>query len=229
MSLNETIINDLVEFKGSKNGIVVNIKKESSYDDIKSCIIYKLESAVGFFNGAKISTINCDFLSDIQIMRIKEEITSRFDVEFIEDIIIDKQVINSHKNTKYVNTLRSGVNIEFDGDIVVMTDMSSGSQVTSTSNVIVMGNVESGAKVIANGNIIVMGYVKGFIYAGADGNENAYTVAKIFRPQIVQIAKNIAEAPDDDFYEDEKVEGPEIAFLSEGRIVVENYIPKVKK
>lgn len=228
MSLNETIINDLVEFKGSKNGIVVNIKKESSYDDIKSCIIYKLESAVGFFNGAKISTINCDFLSDIQIMRIKEEITSRFDVEFIEDII-DTKITYDYKKTKYVNSLRSGVNIEFDGDIVVMTDMSSGSQVTSTSNVIVMGNVESGAKVIANGNIIVMGYVKGFIYAGADGNENAYTVAKIFRPQIVQIANNIAEAPDDDFYEDEKVEGPEIAFLSEGRIVVENYIPKVKK
>ena len=79
-------------------------------------------------------------------MRIKEDITSRFDVEFIEDIIIDKQVINSHKTTKYVNTLRSGVNIEFDGDIVVMTDMSSGSQVTSTSNVVVMGNVEFWSK-----------------------------------------------------------------------------------
>ena len=35
MSLMKLLSKDLVEFKGSKNGIVVNIKKESSYDDIK--------------------------------------------------------------------------------------------------------------------------------------------------------------------------------------------------
>ena len=226
MSLNEFTTSELVEFKGSKKGIIVNVKREATFDEVKSNIINKLESSIGFFNGAKICSINCDYLSDIQIMMLKDDISSRFDVEFIEEIPIKKQ--KSFK-TKYVNNLRSGENIEFDGDIIVMTDMKSGSQVSSTCNVVVMGDVSSGARVVANGNVIVMGSVLGFIHAGANGNENAYAVAGNLNPKVLQIAKNIAEAPDDETYENNKQNGPEIAFVSNGTMVVENYLPKIIK
>ena len=116
MSLNEFTTSELVEFKGSKKGIIVNVKREATFDEVKSNIINKLESSIGFFNGAKICSINCECLSDIQIMMLKDDISSRFDVEFIEEIPIKKQ--KSFK-TKYVNNLRSGENIEFDGDIRV--------------------------------------------------------------------------------------------------------------
>ena len=226
MSLNEFTTSELVEFKGSKKGIIVNIKREATFDEVKSNIINKLESSIGFFNGAKICSINCDYLSDIQIMMLKDVISSRYDVEFIEEIPIKKQ--KSFK-TKYVNNLRSGENVEFDGDIIVMTDMKSGSQVSSTCNVVVMGDVSSGARVVANGNVIVMGSVLGFIHAGANGNENAYAVAGNLNPKVLQIAKNIAEAPDDETYENNKQNGPEIAFVSNGTMVIENYLPKTIK
>ena len=226
MSLNEFTTSELVEFKGSKKGIIVNVKREATFDEVKSNIINKLESSIGFFNGAKICSINCDYLSDIQIMMLKDDISSRFDVEFIEEIPIKKQ--KSFK-TKYVNNLRSGENIEFDGDIIVMTDMKSGSQVSSTCNVVVMGEVSSGARVVANGNVIVMGSVLGFIHAGANGNENAYAVAGNLNPKVLQIAKNIAEAPDEENYENNKQNGPEIAFVSNGTMVIENYLPKTIK
>ena len=226
MSLNEFTTSELVEFKGSKKGIIVNVKREATFDEVKSNIINKLESSIGFFNGAKICSINCDYLSDIQIMMLKDDISSRFDVEFIEEIPIKKQ--KSFK-TKYVNNLRSGENIEFDGDIIVMTDMKSGSQVSSTCNVVVMGDVSSGARVVANGNVIVMGSVLGFIHAGANGNENAYAVAGNLNPKVLQIAKNNAEAPDEENYENNKQNGPEIAFVSNGTMVIENYLPKTIK
>ena len=226
MSLNEFTTSELVEFKGSKKGIIVNVKREATFDEVKSNIINKLESSIGFFNGAKICSINCDYLSDIQIMMLKDDISSRFDVEFIEEIPIKKQ--KSFK-TKYVNNLRSGENIEFDGDIIVMTDMKSGSQVSSTCNVVVMGDVSSGARVVANGNVIVMGSILGFIHAGANGNENAYAVAGNLNPKVLQIAKNIAEAPDEENYENNKQNGPEIAFVSNGTMVIENYLPKTIK
>ena len=226
MSLNEFTTSELVEFKGSKKGIIVNVKREATFDEVKSNIINKLESSIGFFNGAKICSINCDYLSDIQIMMLKDDISSRFDVEFIEEIPIKKQ--KSFK-TKYVNNLRSGENVEFDGDIIVMTDMKSGSQVSSTCNVVVMGDVSSGARVVANGNVIVMGSVLGFIHAGANGNENAYAVAGNLNPKVLQIAKNIAEAPDEENYENNKDNGPEIAFVSNGTMVIENYLPKTIK
>ena len=226
MSLNEFTTSELLEFKGSKKGIIVNIKRKATFDEIKNSIIDKLESSIGFFNGSKICSIICKYLSDIQIMMLKDDISSKFDVEFIEEY--NKKEITSFQ-TKYVNNLRSGENIEFDGDIIVMTDMKSGSQVSATCNVVVMGDISSGARVVANGNVIVMGSVSGFIHAGANGNQNAYVVAGNLNPKILQIAGNIAEAPDDENHEENKQNRPEIAFVSNDTMVIESYLPKMKK
>ena len=108
MSLREICSQELVEFKGNKRGIIVNIKREAPFEEIQEKIINKLEAYVGFFNGAKISKINSDCLTDMEILELKEGITSRFDVEFVEDQKIEE---NSNFPTKYVTTLRSGENI----------------------------------------------------------------------------------------------------------------------
>ncbi len=225
MSLRELESKELVEFKGSKRGIIVNIKREASFEDIKQNLIDRLESSVGFFYGAKICEINSEYLSDIQIIQLKDDISSRFDIEFIEEKE-EKEVIEF--KTKYVSNLRSGENIEFNGDIIVMTDMKSGSRVSSTSNVVIMGDVSSGARVIANGNVVVMGSVKGFIHAGASGNDHAYVVANNLNAKVLQIANNIAEAPDDENYEKKEII-PEIALVNDERIVIESYLSKTIK
>ncbi|WP_289293127.1 septum site-determining protein MinC [Romboutsia ilealis] len=208
MSLNEFTNSELVEFKGSKKGIIVNIKRKATFDEIKSSIIDKLESSIGFFNGAKICSIRCEYLSDIQILMLKDNISSKFDVEFIEDY--NKKETMSFQ-TKYVTNLRSGENIEFDGDVIVMTDMKSGSQVSATGNVVVMGDISSGSRVVAN------------------GNKNAYVVAGNLNPKVLQISRNFAEAPDDESYEENKNNIPEIAFVSNDIIVIESYLPKTIK
>ena len=227
MSLNEFTSSELVEFKGSKKGIIVNVKRKATFDEIKSSIIDRLESSIGFFNGAKICSINCEYLSDIQIIMLKDDISSKFDVEFIEEEE-NKKEITTFK-TKYVNNLRSGENIEFDGDVIVMTDMKSGSQVSATCNVVVMGDISSGARVVARGNVTVMGSVSGFIHAGSNGNKNAYVVAGNLNPKVLQIAGNIAVAPDDENNESNKQNRPEIAFISNDTLVIESYLPKTIK
>lgn len=226
MSLREFMTQELVEFKGNKRGIIVNIKRKAPFEEVKQRIIDRLESSVGFFNGAKICSINCDYLTDIQIIEIKHDITSKFDIEFIEEQ--RKEEINNFQ-TKYVNNMRSGENIEFEGDVVVMSDMKSGSQISTTSNAVIMGDISSGARVVARGNVIVMGKVKGFIHAGANGNDQAYVVANDLNPKVLRIADNMAEAPDDEECNGEKKFNPEIAFVSNGRIVIESYLPKIIK
>lgn len=226
MSLRTCEAKELVEFKGNKRGIIINIKGDAPFDKIKQNIVDRLESSVGFFNGAKIDSINSKHLTDIQILEIKHDITSRFDIEFVEEQ--EKQVITNFQ-TKYVNNLRSGENVEFEGDVVVMSDMKSGSQVNSTSNVVIMGDISPGARVVARGNVIVMGRIKGFVHAGASGNDSAYIVANNLDPKILRISNNMAEAPDDDNCVEEKKINPEIAFVSNGRIVIESYLPKIIK
>ena len=226
MSLREYSTEELIEFKGNKRGLIINVKKVASFERINQSIIDRLEENVGFFNGAKIYQINCDYLTDVQMMMIEESITSRFDIEFVED----EEEYTDIFETKYVYNMRSGEKVDFDGDVVVMSDMNPGSQVNSTRNVVIMGNINSGAKVVANGNIVVMGEVRGFVHAGAKGNKSAYVIANSLCPKILQIAQNIAEAPDDDIKEsNKKVIIPEVAFVNKESIVIESFLPKTLK
>lgn len=228
MSFSEYSTEELIEFKGNKKGLIINIKEVAPFEHVEKSIIDRLEENVGFFNGAKIYQINCDYLNDIHMMMIKESITSKFDIEFVEE---EKETYINTFETKYVDAMRSGENVVFDGDVVVMSDMNPGSQVSSTRNVVIMGNMNSGAKVVANGNIVVMGEVRGFVHAGAKGNNSAYVIANSLNPKILQIADNIAEAPEDDYEEskDDKKIIPEIAFVSKDRIVIESFLPKTLK
>lgn len=229
MSLRKYSTEELIEFKGNKKGLIINIKKVAPFEQVKESIIDRLEENVGFFNGAKIYQINSDYLNDVQMMMIEDAITSRFDIEFVEEK--DKENYINTYETKYVDNMRSGEKVVFDGDVVVMSDMNPGSQVSSTRNVVVMGNINSGAKVVANGNIVVMGEVRGFVHAGAKGNDSAYVIANSLCPKILQIADNIAEAPDDEYEEskNDKIIIPEIAFVSKDRIVIESFLPKTLK
>ena len=229
MSLRKYSTEELIEFKGNKKGLIINIKKVAPFEQVKESIIDRLEENVGFFNGAKIYQINSDYLNDVQMMMIEDAITSRFDIEFVEEK--DKETYINTYETKYVDNMRSGEKVVFDGDVVVMSDMNPGSQVSSTRNVVVMGNINSGAKVGANGNIVVMGEVRGFVHAGAKGNDSAYVIANSLCPKILQIADNIAEAPDDEYEEskNDKIIIPEIAFVSKDRIVIESFLPKTLK
>ena len=227
MSFRKYSAEELIEFKGNKKGLIVNVKKVAPFEQVKESIIDRLEENVGFFNGAKIYQINSDYLNDVQMMMLEESITSKFDIEFVEEY---KETYMNTFETKYVDNMRSGESIIFDGDVVVMSDMNPGSQVSSTRNVVVMGNIHSGARVVANGNIVVMGEVRGFVHAGAKGNNWAYVIANNLCPKILQIADNIAEAPDD---EEEDIHKkniiPEIAFVSKSRIVIESFLPKTLK
>ncbi|MGL5755160.1 MAG: septum site-determining protein MinC [Paraclostridium sp.] len=226
MSFKAAANEELVEFKGNKRGIVVNVKKKAPFEEIKQSIIDKIESSVGFFNGAKICSINYKYLSDVELLELKEDITSKFDIEFIEEESV--KLPYDRYETKYVNGMRSGDNIEFEGDVVVMADMKPGCQVMATGSVVVMGDISPGAKVISYGNVVVMGRVEGFIHAGANGNKNAYIVANNLNPKVLKIAKYIAEAPDEDYIQSDAI-NPEIAFTSNEMIVIENYLPKKNK
>ena len=213
---------ELVEFKGNKRGIVINVKRKASFEEIRQCIIDKIETSIGFFNGAKIYSINYNHLSDVELLRLKEDITSRFDIEFIEEEI---KIPYAYHDTKYVNNMRSGENVEFEGDVVVMGDMKPGCQVIATGSAVVMGNISPGAKVIAYGNVVVMGKVEGFIHAGSKGNKNAYIVANNLNPMVLKIANYIAEAPEEENSPRDDI-NPEIAFTNNETIVIENYLPK---
>ncbi len=94
--------------------------------------------------------------------------------------------------------LRSGENIEADGDLFLH------------------GDVNPGAKVSAGGNIMVWGRLLGIAHAGKGGEENAKIAALQLRPLQLRIANQVARGPQ----EEPEAGLAEEAFLDRQQIVI---------
>mgnify|MGYP001160711952 FL=1 len=104
------------------------------------------------------------------------------------------------RTLKFIDkSIRSGQNIEHDGDVLIIGDVNPGSYVT------------------ASGNIIVMGTLRGTVHAGAGGDDGAIVIALKLRAQQLRIAKWITRSPDDS----EGPEYPEKAYVRNNQIIIE--------
>jgi septum site-determining protein MinC len=104
------------------------------------------------------------------------------------------------KTLKLINkNMRSGQNVEHEGDVLVIGDVNPGSYIT------------------ASGNIVVMGTLRGIVHAGAGGDDSAIVIALKLRPQQLRIARWITRSPD----ESDDPEYPEKAYVKNNQIFIE--------
>lgn len=204
-------LNNNIEFKGTKDGLIIHLNESCEYEKLKEQLIDRLEQAKNFFVGAKIAGIEGRILSTNEESEIIDLINNRFGM-----IMVEKPAMCSKQDevfmglkeglTKFIkSTVRSGRKIEFQG------------------NVVIMGDVNPGAEVIAYGNIVVMGALRGTAHAGANGNNEAFVSAFKLQPTQLRIGKFIARAPDNNFYNPKY---PEIAFIRDEIIEIEPFLTK---
>jgi len=105
-------------------------------------------------------------------------------------------------------TLRSGQNLHYDG------------------NVVIMGDVNPGAEVVASGHVLVMGALRGLVHAGATGEEEATVIALSLAPTQLRIASHITRPPDNTEEEGELSKLPEIARIKNDAVIIEEYQPQ---
>lgn len=114
--------------------------------------------------------------------------------------------ISNRPTMLYEKSLRSGQNIDFDG------------------NVVVLGDVNPGAEIVASGHILVMGSLRGLVHAGATGEEAATVTALHFAPTQLRIASHITRPPDGDNIENKPAE---TARIKNDEVIIERYqVPK---
>ncbi len=203
---------DKVLLKGNKDGIVAYINTDN-YEEIKGELIGKIERGGDFFTGCKLSIIDIDKkIPQGELKSLEKELIERFNitVSYVkkkEESPKSKVFQGIEKgNTKFItSTIRSGQNIAFEGNLVVI------------------GDVNSGSEVMAEGNIVVLGVLRGVAHAGSSGNRKAFVAAYSLQPSQLRIAELIARAPDE--YESDKPKIPEVARIIDNMIVVEPYLP----
>ena len=102
--------------------------------------------------------------------------------------------ISNKPTMLYEKSLRSGQNIDLDG------------------NVVILGDVNPGAEIVASGHILVMGALRGLVHAGAAGEEGATVTALSFAPTQLRIASRITRPPEED-----------AARIKDGEVIIEKY------
>lgn len=211
-------MNNSVVIKGNKYGIVVQLDNKIPFDELKQDLAEKFKSASKFFDKANMAisfegrTLSGE--EEREVLQIISENSSLnivcvIDNDELKEKMFKKAVedkleeLSAHTGRFYKGTLRSGQMLE------------------SESSIIILGDINPGAKVIAKGNIIVLGSLKGTVYAGANGNEEAFVVALEMAPIQIRIGDTIARCSEGGT----KVKpiGPDamIAFVDDQNIYIE--------
>lgn len=205
-----------VVIKGNKNGIVVILDAELSFDELKQHVARKFSDSAKFLGECKtavafkgreltqdeefelIEVIRCNSRLDVVCLIDDNTEAEKNYTDVINDTIMD----HSGNNAKfYKGNLRSGQTVEMD------------------CSVILIGDVNPGASVTSNGSIIILGTLKGNAIAGASGNRDAFVMALEMCPMQIRIADIIARAPDNP--EKDQTRETKIAFLEDGNIYIE--------
>lgn len=227
-----------VIIKGSKNGITVFLDEEMPFEELLENVSDKFKNASKFFNNATMA-ISFDgrnlsaeeekrilnVISDVSELNIVCVLDENNDIKSVYEEAVKKamnsfnishqperQKITDPKTTCmfYKGTLRSGQVFEADGSVVVL------------------GDVNPGGKVVAKGSVIVLGSLKGNIFAGVDGNENAFVVALEMSPMQIKIGDIIARSSDSGVNKiskgknKSKILEPKIAYIYDQNIYIED-------
>ena len=206
----------MVTLKGSPKGIMILIDSENA--EIAAFELQeKLIETAEFFNEDELEIfLTSQTLTEAEVYSLRpvaEKLLKNTKAVFIETPpkLLPKQhslldeLSDDEGITKFVRkTVKSGEVLESD------------------YNLIVIGDVESGAVVRSKENIFIMGSLFGTAVAGCDGKSDSAIVAMRLLAEKVEIA-GIAKSIKTGALKKLLPGVPEIAYISEGEIKIEQY------
>jgi len=176
------------------------------------------------------TTISKDLRLEL-VEEVKEEIKDELNnfKETIKNLKLDKTKLKNKLNE--LSTKKNNHKIQLDKQDEVTfhyATLRSGQQVIYNHNIVIMGDVNNGARVEAGGNVIVIGKLKGVVHAGLNGTDNAYIVALDMKPVQLRINNSYGRASDEARNETTSTQ-PQIAYVDNGMIAIETIDNKVLK
>jgi septum site-determining protein MinC len=187
----EYLIKDnTVIFKGGKNGIIILLDEEATFEQICRALRRKVSEASKFFADTQTSiTFKGKELSESQILALLDIMNDETDmsVTFVEDLTGQLQVAAAIQ--MQVPKPPPAQQIIAAETYFHKGSLRSGQSLMHTGSVVIMGDVNAGAEVLATGNVMVFGTVRGLVHAGSGGDEKAFICAISIQPnQFLSIA-----------------------------------------
>jgi septum site-determining protein MinC len=199
-----------VTIKGTKEGLILHLDDNCSYDELKNEISFKLAESSRLQEDNHLITVSVQlgnrFLTDIQMEELKDLIMQKknFVVDTVHSNVLTKAAVEKLKEEQEITSvskiIRSGQVLQVPGDLLLI------------------GDVNPGGTVMAGGNVFVMGVLKGIAHAGCFGNEEAIVAASVMKPSQIRISHHINRAPDQHI--DDENHEMECAYIDENNQIM---------
>lgn len=212
-----------VIIKGLNHGIVVVLDPAVDYEKLKERVAERFRASSKFLGNAEVAlSFEGKELNEDQKKELLEIITSESNLSVV--CLLENDPEKDAAMLAAVSQVIPKEVANLNG-LFYKGNLRSGQEVISEENLVIIGDVNPGASVTARGSIIVLGSLRGMVFAGNEGNENAFVLALDMSPVQIRIADTIARAPDNPVKSEFKE--PKIAFLEEGNIYIEPVNRKV--
>lgn len=213
-----------VMIKGNKHGIIVVLNEETAFDTLSEEIREKFEQSARFFGNADMAISfegrKLSLEEQRTILDLIAEVTNLNIVCVLEeDEEQDKKFMDAIakvQNPQPVREEPAGSGQFYKGTL------RSGQVLEAESSIIILGDVNPGGRIIAKGNVIILGSLRGNVFAGANGNEDAFVVALEMHPMQIKIGDVIARSSDSAPAKKGKGIQPKIAYVDDSNIYIEN-------
>lgn len=233
---------DIINIKGTRYGLVICLDSNHDFEELKKNLQSKIESARGFFRGAK-------FVFHIGSKQLCPERTKELqDICSEQGLIHDGNIpwpganipepipaqspdrVHDNPATGCVRPLMRAASPSLpmigvsENDkkpcLLISRSLRSGQKINYDGNVVILGDINPGSEITASGDIVILGSLRGVVHAGANGSEDAVIVAYRLNPVQLRIASTISRPPENNSVSSH----PEVARLQHGRMFIEPYL-----
>lgn len=188
----------LVTIKGTKDGLMILLDDQCSFDDLKSELKEKMARDKHMFGNGPEVVVNVDggyrYFNERQketIRKIIEE-TKTIRVGTFHSEVMSREEVKKEMEESSLITMKQIIR--------------SGQVVRVKGDVLLLGDVNPGGVIEATGNIYILGTLKGIARAGITGYEKAVVSASVMTPKQISIADVYFYAPERHEREEKKEE-----------------------
>lgn len=241
---------DLIRIRATQHGVSIVCDPNAPFTELAEAIRTRLKSHAQFYKDADIKLNIGDRLAgpgdldpirkllvqefNLRLSRVvcsQQTLINRFEEEIGCPIEFLDQPLSRTGGEEDTEHSRSGDRLislpdGLEETLIIRQTCRSGMTVTSPVNVLILGNVNPGAEIVAERDIIVMGFLRGAAHAGVGGDTTSAIVALALEPRQLRIADCLGLPPpgaEDSPDRSKTTVTPEIAYIDDGKIVIESY------
>jgi septum site-determining protein MinC len=215
---------NLVQIKGLRDGLLVTLG-EAAWDVLHSSLLGQIDEKEDFFKGARLALdVGGQELHVAEMTDLRNELSERGIMLWA--ILSSSSITENTAQILGLATRLSKIRPDTpepihvipseDSALWVKRTVRSGVRLEHEGNVVVLGDVNPGAEVVAGGSVIVWGRLRGVVHAGAKGDAEAVVCALDLSPTQLRIAAEVATTP-----ERRSQPYPEMARLKNGQLIAE--------